>query len=215
VTIRIHPARPVINLGFDSRRSYSLVKRELFRKLIHIIGFSIPFIAITLGIWFAASFIVALAIGYTISEFLRLRGYSVPGFTAITARAIRGGSESRGTFVKAPLYFAAGILAALLIFPSPISYAAIAVVTLGDGFASIVGKLYGRTKIPFSGGKTMEGTAAGLALAFAGCLIFISPQMSIIAAAVGMGIELLNIRVSDNLSVPLATGLVLTIISAL
>jgi dolichol kinase len=86
---------------------------------------------------------------------------------------------------------------------------------LGDGFASVIGRLYGRNKIPYSGGKTIEGTAAGLAFAFAGCLIFVSPTMAIIAASIGMITELLQLRVSDNLSIPLITGTVLTIIGSL
>jgi dolichol kinase len=206
-----------MNLSIKTRRSYSIIKKELFRKLIHIVGFSIPFISIILGIPFAVSLIIVLAIIYTISEHFRLKGRSIPVFTTITRIAMRdnNGAESQSTFVKEPLYFAAGILAALLIFPAPFNYAAIAVVTLGDGFASVIGRLYGRNKIPYSGRKTVEGTAAGLAFAFAGCLIFVSPTMALIAASIGMITELLQLRVSDNLSIPLITGLALVIIGTL
>jgi dolichol kinase len=207
----------VISLSIKTRPSYSVIKKELFRKLIHIFGFSIPFISIIMGIPFAASLIIVLVITYTVSEYFRLKGRSILAFTTITRIAMRddNGHESQSTLVKEPVYFAAGILAALLIFPAPFNYAAIAVVTLGDGFSSIIGRLYGRNKIPYSGGKTLEGTAAGLAFAFAGCLIFVSPPIALIAASIGMITELLQLRVSDNLSIPLISGLALTIIGTL
>jgi len=86
---------------------------------------------------------------------------------------------------------------------------------LGDGFASVIGRLYGRNRIPYSGGKTIEGTAAGVVFAFAGCLIFVSPTIALIAATIGMITEFLQLRVSDNLSIPLITGLALTTIGTL
>lgn len=83
---------------------------------------------------------------------------------------------------------------------------AIAVVTLGDGSAAIVGRLYGKTRVPYFH-KMVEGTLAGLACAFAGSLIFVSPNVALVAAGVGMLVELVTLRVSDNLTVPLLTGL--------
>jgi dolichol kinase len=158
---------------------------------------------------FAASFVAGLAIAYVISEYFRLRGRSIPVLAAITKMAMRQGDEKKGTFVIAPLYFAAGILASLLVFPEPLNHAAIAVVTLGDGAASVAGRLYGRHKI--AGGKTIEGTAAGLLCAFAGAALFVTPTTALAAAAIGMAVELLPLRVSDNLTVPLLAGLAATL----
>lgn len=198
--------------GLVKSRSWR-IRKELFRKLIHIAGFMVPFIAIILGNAFAAAFIVGLAVIYTISEYLRLKGRNMPVFTTITKMAMRDSAEEKqNAFVRAPLYFAAGILASLLIFPAPFNYAAIAVVTLGDGFASVVGRLAGKTKIPHSGGKTLEGTAAGIVCALVGAMIFVSPATALTAALVGMTVELVQLRVSDNLSVPLSSGIVITVI---
>lgn len=103
-------------------------------------------ISITAGIAFAVSLIVSLGVIYSLSEYFRLRGRSIPLFTAVTKMAMRNDNndESQNVFVKAPLYFAAGILASLLIFPFPFNYVAITVVTLGDGFASVVGRMFGK-----------------------------------------------------------------------
>jgi len=56
-------------------------------------------------------------------------------------------------------------------------------------FASIICRL-GRNRIPYSDGKTVEGTAVGLAAAFAACLIFVSPPIALIAGSIGMITEL-------------------------
>lgn len=81
-------------------------------------------------------------------------------FTTITKTAMRGeddagGGEKQSAFIKGPLYFTAGILASLLIFPAPFNYVAIAVVTPGDGLSSVMGKMHGKNKIPHTGGKTI------------------------------------------------------------
>jgi dolichol kinase len=172
--------------------------------------------AIAFGATITAVFIAAMMAAYTISEYLRLSGRSAPLLTAVTRMAMRNYSgEKQTTFVRAPLYFAAGILVSLLAFPAPYNYVAIAVVTLGDGFASVAGRTYGRHKIPHSGGKTVEGTIAGIACAFAGSLVFAPPSIALAAALVGMTVEFLPLRVSDNLTVPLLSGLSATIIGNL
>jgi dolichol kinase len=48
-------------------------------------------------------------------------------------------------FATAPVTFALGIVFSLLVFPAPIAYAAIAVLTLGDGFACVFGVIFGKT----------------------------------------------------------------------
>ena len=184
------------------------VQQEVFRKSIHIVGFVVPFMAIALGITVAALFIIAISALYCISEYLRLKGRNFPVLTTITSLAMRTSynGEVSDRFVKAPLYFACGIFVSLLLFPAPFNYIAIAVVTLGDGTAAIVGRLYGRTRIPYLH-KTVEGTLAGLVCAFAGSLLFVSPMIALIAASVGMLVELLSWRINDNLTVPLIAGL--------
>jgi dolichol kinase len=200
-----------------SNELYGLVRKELFRKAIHILGFSVPFLSMALGVHFAGAIVLALAAAYSLSEYLRLKGHSLPLLTSVTKMAMRdnGGSEKQDTFVKAPLYLAAGILVSLLAFPAPFNYAAIAVVTLGDGFASIAGRLCGKHNIPHAGGKTVEGSIVGFVCAFAGAAIFVSPATALIAATIGIAVELLPLRISDNLTVPLLSGLSISIIGNL
>ncbi len=203
-------------MGTHNDSKLSQFKKELFRKSIHIFGFLVIIISIAIGIIPAALLIVSLGVTYSISEYYRLKGREFPLITTVTKMAMRNdiGGEDQKVFVKAPLYFAAGILASLLIFPAPFNYVAIAVVTLGDGFASVVGRIFGKHKIPHTGGKSLEGTTAGVLCALAGALIFVSPMTAITAALTGMAVELVQLRVSDNLTVPFVSGLTAIVVGS-
>ena len=200
---------PGNQLSTPNNSKFSLLKKELFRKSIHVSGFLIVIISVTIGIAPAVLLIASLGVIYSVSEYYRLKGRNFPLLADITKMAMRNdfGEENQDVFVKAPLYFAAGILASLLIFPAPFNYVAIAVVTLGDGFASVVGRVFGKHKISHSGGKSLEGTTAGILCAFAGSLVFVSPTTALAAAFAGMAVELIQLHISDNLTVPFVSGL--------
>lgn len=93
----------------------------------------------------------------------------------------------------------------------PFNYATLAVVTLGDGFAPIAGRLLGKHSIPYTGSTTVESSIVGLEYVFAGAVIFVFPATALIAATVGMVFEL-PLRITDNLTVPLFSGLCISMI---
>jgi dolichol kinase len=118
--------------------------------------------------------------------------------------------------VLAPVYFAIGILVTLVIFPAPANSAAIAIFALGDSTASIFGRYFSKTPLPFNKDKSLEGSAAGFFFAFLAGSVFISPFISpltvLAGAAIAMFIEYLPLPVNDNLLIPLITGLALTLL---
>ena len=190
------------------------LKREIFRKSIHISGVlsiplsfflhpSVPLVLITL-----------LSVFYLIAERFRLNGKEMPYVTRITNLATRADTESQHEVILSPIYLAIGIASSLLLFSEPISYVAIIALTLGDGVSSIIGKKYGKYKIPKTT-KTFEGTASGILCVFLGSLFFVSPQLALFAAIVSMTLEALPIPINDNIRVPIGTGIVLWIVSLL
>jgi dolichol kinase len=144
---------------------------------------------------------------YIASEFARIEGINFPLISAITRRAAT--KPELHEFVTAPIFFAAGIILSLLLFPEPINYVSIAVLALGDGAATLFGRKLGRKTFPFNKGKKMEGTVFGFIFALLGAIFFVSPLKALIGAAVGMLMEVQPTPVSDNLTIPLTTGLVL------
>lgn len=103
------------------------------------------------------------------------------------------------------------LLAALLaieIFPQPVAAAAVGFTVVGDAFAAIVGRAYGRTRL-FN--KSLEGAAGG----FAACLAWAAflavgghlPWSVALAGAVAASlVEMLPIPLDDNLGITLFAG---------
>jgi dolichol kinase len=181
---------------------------DALREIIHASGLFIPIIAVLFGLVPTVAFILVVAALYSISELQRIRGKNMPFFSLITRLAASQSELCQFTF--APLYFAIGILLTLVLFPPPANYAAIAVFTLGDSAASLVGRRISKKPMPFNRAKTLEGTLAGFSFALLAAAIFVDPQIALIGAAVGMLVEYLPLPINDNLLMPLTAGLVFT-----
>ena len=183
---------------------------DFIREDIHASGFFMPVIAGLIGIPVAASIIILISIVYTVSELSRLEGRELPLVSAITRHAASQ-SELYG-FAAAPLYFAFGIVATLLLFPTHLGSAAIAIFCLGDSAASLFGGLIS-TSLPFNKGKTWEGSLAGFIFAFLAGSFFVSPWLALAGAAIAMTIEVLPLPVNDNVLIPIITGAALTLLT--
>jgi dolichol kinase/phosphoserine phosphatase len=181
-------------------------KKDLIRKIMHIGGFFISLISQ----YFFHRYIVALIIFfvsmvYLISEFSRMFGRETPIISQTTLRAARKSEYQE--FVSAPLFYALGIILALVFFPESIGYVSITVLTFGDGFASIFGGKWGKKTFPFNKGKKIEGTIFGFLFAVLGSLLFVDLKSALIASAVGLIIEALPLPLDDNLTIPVFSGL--------
>ena len=191
---------------------HSLTKGDLLRENIHIAGFLVAFITMyfALSHFWVAFVILMVTLVYTISELARMMGVNIPIVSTITWKAAL--QPEVHEFVTAPIFFAFGIMLALLLFPAPVNYASIAVFTLGDGFATIFGRTIGRHVFPYNKGKKVEGTIFGFFLALLGAVVFVTPLKAIIGAATAMIIETLPTPINDNLTIPLAAGLIMLLL---
>lgn len=195
----------------QKRPRYSLSPGEAIREGIHVSGFFVTLTAMFLGNVQTALLLSLTTLIYTACELARIERKSIPLISSITLRAAT--FPERYEFTTAPIFFSLGITLSLLLFPTPLNYASIAVVSLGDSAAYIFGKLFGRTPIPYNKGKNLEGSIAGVAFAFLGSTFFLSPLQALFAAVVSIFVESLPLPVNDNLSIPLATGAFLTFFS--
>ncbi len=187
-----------------------LSRSDLIREAIHISGVFVPFVSILLDRYLVSLLILIVTLLYIASELVRLRGINVPVFSTLTWRAAI--KSELYEFVTAPIIYAIAIMVSLILFPPPINYASIAILALGDGFATLFGKKFGRTTFPFNKGKQVEGSIFGFLFAFIGAQAFVNPMQALIASAVGMLVESLPTPVSDNLAVPIVSGLTLMLI---
>jgi len=192
--------------------SHSVSMGNLFRETIHVAGFFVPVFTMYLGLLNlqVAFWISMVTLVYIASELARMLGLNVPILSKITWHAAI--QPEIHEFVTAPIFFAVGITLSLIIFPPPVNYAAIAVFTLGDGFATIFGKKIGKHAFFYNKGKKVEGTIIGFVCAFLGALVFASPGKALVGAAVGMVVESLPTPVNDNITIPLAAGLAMILV---
>jgi len=189
----------------------ALSRNEIAREVIHVSGFLVPFMCMyLLSLQVVSLLILFLTLLYITSELARLRGTNLPPFTMITQRAAI--EPEIHEFVTVPIFFALGIIFSLILFPVPENYGAIAILTLGDSSATLFGKKFGRKIFPLNKGKKVEGSVFGFLLAFIGALIFVNPGKALAGAFIGMLTEALPLPINDNLTVPIASGLAMTVI---
>jgi phosphoserine phosphatase/dolichol kinase len=200
---------PVITKTRHGKPKPTPSRNQLIRGIIHMSGFAVPFICILFDRHLIAFLILFITLFYVISELTRIMGRNFPIFTSITSQAAV--KLELYEFATAPIFYAFGIILSLVIFPPSTGYASIAILTLGDGSATLFGKKLGRTRFPFNKAKNLEGSFFGFIFAFLGANLFIDPLRAFIGATTGMLIECLPTPVNDNLIVPLAAGLALTL----
>jgi phytol kinase len=181
------------------------LQKELFRKGIHLF---IAFVPILASIHLFATFIL-LGTGilvYAVAELLRFQGINVPIISRVTEYASR--ERDKGKIVLGPVTLGLGAMAALFFYPDPAASLAIYALAFGDGLSSVVGKLLGRTTIPFTGGKTYAGSfACFFAVFFFSLFIVRDPKIAVVAASSATLLEALPLKDLDNVVIPLGTGL--------
>ena len=181
---------------------------ELRRKLVHGLGAGIPLLA-TISFAGVPGLLIAATVIFLTSEILRINGIRFPIVARITESVIRE-RERRGVALG-PLTLVLGIGASLLLFDEPVAYAAVMIVAFADSAAAVIGERWGRLRIPYSPAKTIEGSAAFLAVSVVCAMLFVEPRYALIGGAVATLVESLNIRDWDNLAVPLAAGVAIQV----
>jgi dolichol kinase len=188
--------------------------KHLGRKLFHLLGgLGLLSLYYVLGreralVFYAALFLFVLAV-----EAARLAIPAVNQFIFARFGSFIRQKEANKLTGTAP--YVLGIGLTLYLYPSDIATAAICFLAFGDVAATAVGERFGKTKI---GEKSLEGTLAFVAAAavagFLLPLVGVSLVHGIILAGAitAAGVELLPVRVNDNLVIPLASGGVMELI---
>ncbi|MCR5762086.1 MAG: phosphatidate cytidylyltransferase [Treponema sp.] len=191
-------------IGIIKRQYLNDIKKEVFRKSIHICSAFLPFLLNYLK-WPVLIALGLAIIAYSIAELLRLKGITIPLISDVTAAAARKRDENK--FVLGPVTLALGIfISALLWEPLPASIGIYAL-AFGDGLASLSGKLFGKVQIPLTQGKTAVGSLTCFAAIFTSSFIASgNSYVALVVASVGMFIELMPIKDFDNIIIPIVLG---------
>ena len=179
--------------------------RELRRKSIHLLGLVFPILYV-----FTTRYTAIIAVGVLLAIALGIELLKVflPAFRVMFMRIFSPmlrSQERRGGLTGAT-YYLIGSFLCILLFDKTLAIVCLCFLTLGDLFAALIGKQWGRIKL-FSR-KSLEGSlACFIVCAAAALLIGLHPVVAIAGALVATLIELLPTGVDDNVTIPLISGL--------
>lgn len=186
--------------GIIERQRLNSIKKELFRKSIHICASFVPLMLKIARVPVIILLFTAV-IFYSLSEILRLKGIQVPLISKVTETAARKRDENK--FVLGPVTLVCGILCAVLLFPLENATLGIFALAFGDGFASLIGKLVGKLPIPGAHGKTVAGSLACFFAVFLSTFFICRCcTISFTIAFCAMLIEVLPLADFDNILIP-------------
>ncbi len=118
---------------------------------------------------------------------------------------------------KGFIFMILGALLSLFIFPVTIAKAAIIVLAVGDSISHIVGRYFGKTRVPFSKNKMLEGTVVAIVFATLSALLFVDFPKAFLASLLTVTFESvypekLGRYLDDNLLVPLLAGTIMVLL---
>ena len=179
------------------------IQKEIFRKTIHLCTVLVPFLLNRLYVFTLVALCLVLII-YIIAEILRMHGRSVPVLTTITMVAARKRDETK--IVWGPITLCIGVIVTAIVFKNNPQAFSMGILSLacGDGVASVVGKIFGKTPSPFGIAKTVEGSiACFIAIFFVGFFYLDSTISALILATIGMIVEMFPTKDFDNILIPI------------
>ena len=181
-----------------------LTRVEVSRKIVHLSTLSIPIGYALTSEETALMILLSLFLGFLLVDLLRHfhRGVAALFEKYFFGKVLR--EREKGTFMGST-YFLFSSLLTLLLFPKPIAIASLLILILSDTCAALVGKGIGKFRVF---GKTLEGSTAFL---FSSLLIvWFYPDLNRFSGTLGAFgatlVELLPIKIDDNLTIPLVAG---------
>lgn len=193
--------------------------KEIMRKAVHFGSLIIPASAIFIPKMEMVLILVSLASGMLVVDIVRSRNRVFRKFfMGLFGRVLRGKEQDGGMTASTVLMASAAMT--ILLFRTEIAVSALVFLSVGDSFAALVGRKFGRTVLV--SGRTLEGSLAALL----SCLVFSLPLMQISAARgwtlspAGLAAgalaatlaELFEMPLDDNLRIPVLAGFVMELV---
>ncbi|MDE0299800.1 MAG: SEC59/DGK1/VTE5 family protein [Candidatus Poribacteria bacterium] len=177
---------------------------ELRRKSIHLIGLIVPIVYIFIERHQAVIAVGILVIGALVMELLKAVW---PSFSVVFYRVFTPmlRTHERNGAITGATYFLVGAFLPILLFPKILAIVCILFMILGDMAAALIGKKWGRTKL--FPRKSLEGSLACFLVCVLIAIVKLNPAVAIIGALAATVVEVLPIKLDDNLTMPLLSGL--------
>lgn len=191
---------------------------EVKRQLVHALGiFSILFI-LMFGSFYASLLMLLIAVGLVLAAEYRNRRFiskliKIEPFKEIedlVDNELKTYERKNELPLNGAILFFLGSFLVTAVFEPKIAIASIAVLALSDSISTLVGIYFGENKLFLNKKKSWEGSSAFFIVAFFVLLSFINPFKAFIIALLVTIVEMLP-KINDNLSVPISTAILLSL----
>lgn len=184
-------------------------QQELRRKVVHILLGTMLSLLYMYGFLTRGRFLALL--GMVLFMFLVYMFWEIPLLHQFMLLVERDEDMKQFPGIGA-IYFVVGFTIAAWLFPKDIAFAAMLILSWADGVAVVAGA-FGRVPF-FNKKKNWEGIIAGILAGSAAALVAVAFVEAFIGAALAMLVEGMDLtiagwRVSDNVTVPFISGLVM------
>ncbi|MDP6460822.1 MAG: phosphatidate cytidylyltransferase [Gemmatimonadota bacterium] len=183
------------------------VAGEAPRKAIHLASIVIPLGILHAPLGVTRRVLVLVGVGFLIFDLMRIHHPKLRTYFGVFFGSIIRLHETRG--VMGSTYLLISALLVTWLFDVHTAAAALIYLIVGDTFAAMIGKAWGRTKLF---GKSLEGFAGGFLVSFA-AVAFLVPEIPLevlLAGALAASVvEILPLPVDDNFRIPLVAGVVI------
>ena len=195
------------------------LQHAIYRGLWHFIGSAIIAIA---AMFLPKSIVIiylsSVAAFFLSFEFLRFKSVKLNDWFLKNFRFMVVKKEKSS--IVGSTYILLSSIFVITIFPRELAVLAVLFLSIGDPTATIVGRLWGRTKL--SGGKTLQGSLACLiSCLIIGFVIQAAAQMSLtVLLVIGGSLaatlsESFSFKVNDNLAMPIGSATVMWLLQSL
>ncbi len=187
--------------------------QELMRKGTHVGALVIPggYYFLHLDRQEMLSIMVPVTVAMILIDIARLRQWLFwKAFARRILSPVIRQHEKAGDFTGAT-YILLSVCLTVALYDKPIAIAAMAFIIVGDTLAALVGRRFGRHKF---GNKSIEGSLACLAGTVIVAVLIPDLPMGIrlLGAVVATIVEALPLGIDDNITVPILSGLSMTLL---
>ena len=186
---------------------FNIGVREISRKAIHIFNIIIPLfhIYVLKNKIDMIIFLSAMVIFCFFIEIFRIQSSFISKFFKKYLFFMMRSFEKQGSLTGSTWVFV-GALITIILIPQPFSLLALFFLAFGDSLAALVGMKFPFIKI---GNKTLSGSlACFIVCIFVGVILNfkLSLDIILIGAFTATIVELISIKINDNISIPVLSG---------
>ena len=193
---------------------------EIKRQIIHASGIFTILLLLIFDRWNAAvlTFLIAAAF-FLLAKYRKLRKRTeslepkvIDEFETYLENGVKNYERPKELLFKGAISFYTGCFLSIALFQTNVAIASIAILAIADSLSTLIGKFYGKHKLPINKDKSWEGSLTFFIAAFSILLFFIKqPFFALVVGIIATFVEMLP-KIDDNITVPLSVGILMSFI---